>query len=65
MSKTGRPPLPDVTRKEVTFRVRMTESDRAAIAKAAELNGKTDSEWARDVLLKIATLEADKMSSVK
>lgn len=61
MSKTGRPPLPDDERKECTFRIRMTEDDRAQIDKAANANEVAASEWARKVLLKAAA-KCDKLN---
>jgi len=65
MARTGRPPLDDVDRKEVTFRIRMTEEDRAAITAAALAAGKSDSEWAREMLLKMSIQNAGKTVSNK
>lgn len=55
MGKMGRPPLPETERKECTFRIRMTEEDRAVIDAAAEAKKLSASEWAREILLKAAT----------
>ena len=52
--RTGRPPLPDSERKECTFRIRMTEEERAAITAAAQANDQKASEWARELLRKSA-----------
>lgn len=46
--------MPDAERKECTFRIRMTEEERAAITAAAESNDQTASEWARELLRKSA-----------
>ena len=58
MARTGRPPLPDTDRKGCTFRVRMTDEDKAVIDAAAVAADKAASEWAREILLKAATRDA-------
>lgn len=57
--------MPDTERKECTFRVRMTEEERAAITAAAESNDQKASEWARDLLLKAAKTKATKPKSAR
>lgn len=47
--------MPESERKECTFRIRMTEEDRAAITAAANADEKKASEWAREILLKMAS----------
>jgi uncharacterized protein (DUF1778 family) len=54
MTKMGRPPLPEGERKAITFRIRMTESERQQIDRAAESENGSSSEWARNVLLRAA-----------
>lgn len=60
--RTGRPPLPESERKECTFRIRMTEEDRAAITAAASADEKKASEWAREILMKMASKVSGRVS---
>ena len=54
MTKMGRPPLPTEERKAHMLRIRMTDDDREQINQAAETEGESASEWARQILLKAA-----------
>lgn len=49
----GRKPIKDKPMQHM-MRIRMTTEDRAAINRAAELDGVADSEWARRVLIAAA-----------
>ncbi len=55
MPRTGRPVLPEGEKKEKTFRIRMTDTEREAIDAAAAESGKSASEWSREVLAKAAS----------
>ena len=50
----GRKKLSDDVRKAHMFRIRMTQSEREKINRAAAVDGEKSSEWARKVLLKSA-----------
>ncbi len=50
----GRPPKPKAELKNATLRVRMTKSERSRLDKAAKLQGKDVSAWAREALLAMA-----------
>ena len=49
--KMGRPPKPPEDRKDAELRIRLTDSEREELDRAA---GKDTSTWAREVLLRAA-----------
>jgi uncharacterized protein (DUF1778 family) len=52
--KVGRPPLPKGEARDVVFTLRLSESERDAIAAAAKEAGKPPTQWARELLLERA-----------
>jgi predicted HicB family RNase H-like nuclease len=50
----GRPPLPDGKAKDIVFTLRLSESERDALATAAKRAAKPVTQWAREALLELA-----------
>jgi len=54
MSRRGRPELPAEEVRSALIGVRVQESERELIRRAAEAQGKSVSEWARQILISAA-----------
>lgn len=50
----GRPPLPDGERRDYTMRLRLSESERVKIDRAAMAQDELSSTWARERLVELA-----------
>ena len=51
-AKLGRPKLEAKARRSLSIHIRFTAEQHAAITKQADVNAKSVSSWARDVLLR-------------
>ncbi len=54
LHRIGRPPLPDGAAREIVFTLRISATERDAMAEAAKLAGKPVTRWAREVLVERA-----------
>ena len=54
----GRPPKPEGEVKDVTFRIRMTRTEKDQLDRAAAVAGEDASAWARALLLRAAQKDA-------
>jgi len=60
VTRMGRPPLPDEERREKPLRIRMSDSERDLVKRAAQELEQSESQWARKILAMAAKRQVDR-----